>query len=118
MFLLVVVVLCGVFAQTNGGEFFSRFSWSFIQSSFIGITADQFDAILPLSEHPEYLEHLNSTLDDGEINSCERQSAFIAQTAQESAEYNLMVEQGDACEDYPVNFPCPQLWLQDLFCTL
>jgi predicted chitinase len=49
--------------------------------------------ILPLSEHPEYLEHLNWTMDNGNINSCARQSAFLAQTAQESAEHNLMVEQ-------------------------
>jgi predicted chitinase len=48
-------------------------------------------------------------MDGGDINSCERQSAFLAQTAQESAEYNLMVEQGNACEAYPVSFPCPQL---------
>jgi predicted chitinase len=46
-------------------------------------------------------------MDDGEINSCARQSAFLAQTAHESAEYNLMVEQGNLCENnpaYPVSF--------------
>jgi hypothetical protein len=35
---------------------------------------------------------------------------FPAQIAQESAEYNLMVEQSNACENnpaYPVNFPSP-----------
>jgi hypothetical protein len=56
-------------------------------------------------------------MDNGNINSCARQSAFLAQTEQESAEYNLMVEQSNACENnpaYPVNFPSPSPTVADI----
>ncbi|CAF1223092.1 unnamed protein product [Adineta steineri] len=84
MFLFIGIIACITFVQTNAG-----------------ITTDQFEEILPLSAHSEYLEHLNSAMDEGDITTCTRQAAFIAQTAHESAEYNLMVEQGNNCENYP-----------------
>ena len=56
------------------------------------ITAAQLKAIMPNCQHPEYLANINTALKEGSINSCFRQSAFLAQLAHESGELVYMEE--------------------------
>ena len=56
------------------------------------ITAAQLKAIMPNCKHPEYLTNINAALKEGSINSCFRQSAFLAQLAHESGELVYMEE--------------------------
>ncbi|CAF0761956.1 unnamed protein product [Adineta steineri] len=61
------------------------------QSSAI-ITAEQLKAIMPKCKHPEYLNNINDALVEGSINTCLRQSAFLAQLAHESGQLVYMEE--------------------------
>ncbi|CAF1132808.1 unnamed protein product [Adineta ricciae] len=56
------------------------------------ITNEQLRAIMPRCAHPEYLEYINSAMTEGQINTCARQAAFLAQVAHESGELVYMEE--------------------------
>ncbi|CAF3519145.1 unnamed protein product, partial [Rotaria sp. Silwood2] len=58
----------------------------------VAITLDQFKKIMPRSNHSDYLPYLNNALDEGEISTCRRKSAFLAQLAHESQELKYMEE--------------------------
>lgn len=56
------------------------------------ITDAQLQAIMTQCAHPEYLDYINSALVEGEIGTCARQSAFLAQVAHESGQLKYMEE--------------------------
>jgi len=66
------------------------------------ITIDQLDAIMPFNRGraERYLEPLNAAMDEFEINTPKRQSAFLAQLAHESGEFLYVREiaSGEAYE--------------------
>ena len=47
---------------------------------------------MPNCKHPEYLDNINAALVEGQINTCLRQAAFLAQLAHESGELVYMEE--------------------------
>ncbi|CAF0830414.1 unnamed protein product [Adineta ricciae] len=57
-----------------------------------GITASQLKAIMPRCKHPGYLSHINTAMNEGSINTCNRKAAFLAQIAHESSELLYMEE--------------------------
>lgn len=56
------------------------------------ITAAQLAAIMPNCRHPEYLNNINAALVEGQINTCQRKAAFLAQLAHESGQLVYMEE--------------------------
>ena len=53
---------------------------------------------MPRCAHPEYLEYMNSAMAEGQINTCARQAAFLAQVAHESGELVYMEELASGAE--------------------
>jgi len=47
---------------------------------------------MPKCKHPQYLHNINAAMKEGEINTCARKSAFLAQIAHESMELVHMEE--------------------------
>ena len=47
---------------------------------------------MPKCKHPEYLNNINAALIEGQINTCLRKSAFLAQLAHESLQLVYMEE--------------------------
>src|SRR5690242_10998310 len=47
---------------------------------------------MPNNKRPEYLDHINAAMIEGEINTCLRQAAFLAQLAHESGQLVYMEE--------------------------
>ncbi|CAF1137568.1 unnamed protein product [Adineta ricciae] len=68
------------------------FSPSFYRYSRRRITASQLKAIMPRCKHPGYLSHINTAMNEGSINTCNRKAAFLAQIAHESSELLYMEE--------------------------
>ena len=58
----------------------------------IDINEKQLKAIMPGCKHPEYLKHINAAMNEGHINTCPRQAAFLAQIAHESGQLMYMEE--------------------------